>query len=126
MVMAKIMRVARSKRLTIRLSDAEQAEIKTKAEMSGLSDAEYGRRSLLDHQVQATLPQVNREIYHVLALIHVELRKQGTSLHQIAQFAHAQQHLPQESIAELSAVQPSIEKLQAEIRVIQSRVLGKE
>ena len=94
--------------------------------MSGLSDAEYSRRNLLGRPIRATLPQVNREIYHVLALIHVELRKQGTNLHQIAQFARDLQHLPQGSIAELLAVQPSIEKLHAEIRVIQSQVLGKE
>jgi hypothetical protein len=123
----KIIRVARTKRLTIRLSDTEQAEVKTKAERLGLSDAEYGRRTLLGCQIQSNpVPQVNREIYQILALMQIELRKQGANLIEIAKFTHSNQQLPQESNEEFLTVKPLIEKLSADIKQMQSKMLGKE
>lgn len=71
---------ARSARLNIRLEEADLARIRQSARLSGVSVSEYVRRRCLDDGGRPRIIVDTSE----LRAIHVQLRRNGNNLNQIA------------------------------------------
>lgn len=97
----------RSKRLGLRLTEAEAAALDSRARAVGLTQSEYVRRFIT--QTQELPPAYNFDM-NALRHIYSEIRKQGTNLNQIAKELNTHHRLNDELEGRLESAFNDIER----------------
>lgn len=114
----------KSTRLTIRLSESERSNLKSKAKKFRLNEAEYVRKILdRDELQQIVIPEANQNTCHELSRLRIELNRQGINLNQLVKILHSQQ-MPSQIVSQLAMLVQVNQKLQTTINSYQSQLVG--
>ncbi|MEM6802870.1 MAG: plasmid mobilization relaxosome protein MobC [Bacteroidota bacterium] len=105
----------RQKYAITRLTDAEKAELQTRAANQGLSESDYLRRKALGSQPLKATKRIKPEREALLSVAG-QLARYGNNLNQLARKANRQQNLSPADIEDLREAIALVNELREEVR----------